>query len=181
MKKTKVYSFVLSSLAVSLVSYNAFNSMIGNLGFSNCQNNVCIEAVDDSHSVIHNSGSADILFEKQNNGDSYCYSMTNYETGEDIGRFNSKQDIVMDSNFVQNPKLCALAYSIVWAAMTGGNIAAAVGSALIAAGAWANNGTVIAAITLAVEAGGWAAVPAVIGILSAGEALLILGGAAGVA
>ena len=118
------------------------------------------------------------MFEKHNNGDEYSYSMTNYETGEIVGKFNSKQNISIDQNVVQNPKLCAAARAIVHAVMTGGNVAAALAAA---SGAVATEGTLIAAISLAIESGGWAAVGAVIGILSASEAVVCLCGIGGIA
>lgn len=104
--------------------------------------------------------------------------MTNYETGEIVGKFNSKQNISIDQNVVQNPKLCAAARAIVHAVMTGGNVAAALAAA---SGAVATEGTLIAAISLAIESGGWAAVGAVIGILSASEAVVCLCGIGGIA
>lgn len=181
MKKNKVYGFVLSSLAVGMVGYNAFSSVASNTYLDNRKNNSYIEVIDDSRSLIHSNNSSDILFEKQHNGNDYCYSMVNYETGEVVGKFNSEQNISMDQNVVQNPKLCAAAWAIVHAVMTGGNVAAALASVFGVASGIAAEGTLVAAITLAIESGGWAAIGAVIGILSAAEAVICICGIGGIA
>lgn len=181
MKKNRVYGFILFSLAIGMVGYNAFISVTGGTYFNSCQNNSYIEVIDDSRSLIRNSGSYDVLFEKQHNGDNYCYSMTNYETGEIVGKFNSEQNIGMDQNVVKTPQLCAAAWAVVHAVMTGGNVAAALVSVFGVASGIAADGTLIAAISLAIESGGWAAVGAVIGILSASEVAVCILGVGGIA
>lgn len=178
-KKRKIYSYILSSLATGLLFYNASVSISGG---NISKNQMFVESLDDSRSLIHsNSGTSDILFEKQFNGDMYHYSLTNCDTGESMGKFTSPQNISMDSSVVQNPKLCAAAWAIVHAVMTGGNVAAALAAAFGVASGIAQEGTLIAAISLAIESGGWAAVGAVIGILSASEAVICLCGIGGVA
>lgn len=180
MKKRKIYSFILSSLAIGLLSYNA--SIIAvNPTVNNSQSQISVESIDDSHSLIHNNDSSDILFEKQKDGDMYHYSMINCETGENMGEFTSAENINMDSNVVQNPKLCAAAWAVVHAVMTGGSVGAALASVFGVVGGIAADGTLIAAISLAIESGGWAAVGAVIGLLSASEAVICACGIGGIA
>ena len=173
MKKNRIQSFIFSFIAVGLVLYNASGTFFGSYPFENKNGKVYVETIDDSRSLIHSKDSTDVLFEKRQNGGSYCYSLTDCGTGKCLGSFDSVQNIIMDNSLVQKPKLCAAAGSIVWAAMTGGNVLAALGALLTSVGGAASNGTIVAAVTLAIEEGGWAAVPAVIGILSGVEALVI--------
>jgi hypothetical protein len=152
MRKMKFQNVTLVSLAVGLLGFNTISSLITTPGIHDFVSDVTVKSIDESSSEIHYSNglAEDILFTKNCDSNSnFTYSMVNSKTGEMLGQFNSMENITFDERFVQNPRLCAAAGSIVWAAMTGGNIATAVATTLGAAEAAASNGTIVAAITLA--------------------------------
>lgn len=153
----------------------------------NKPNNVWIENIENDKTVKlgYNSLLAkdnEILLSKESCNGNFHYVVSDAKNNNEILNFDSTSDIISAGNKVStnSKNVYAAVGSFVWAIVMGGNVAAALASAFGSAAGLISEGTLGAMLSLIAEEG-IASIGAVIGLLSASEALIVGLGVAGLA
>ena len=160
------------------------------IGFSSTaivspKNRVDIKTIDDNHAQLHFdnviSENRDILFTKQESEKGIHYTISDMGSQKEICSFDTIKNINLhNSNITEDKKMCAAVGSFVWAVVKGENPLGALTAAFGSAAGLIGEGTLGAMLGLIAE-GGIGSIGAVIGLLSASEAIVVALGVAGLA
>ncbi|MFR1178856.1 MAG: hypothetical protein ACLSDH_02170 [Bacilli bacterium] len=149
------------------------------------KNNIYVETLKDDDTIklsFNNlfAPSNEVLLLKNFCDGEFHYTISDLKSGNELLNFDSTADITASGKATKNTNMCAAVGSFVWAVATGGNVAAALASAFGAAAGLISEGTLTAMLGLIAESG-IASIGAVIGLLSATEAIVVALGVGGLA
>ena len=182
-KITNVFLLIVTFSCILFQSIGIISSE--NVSFAQ-KSDISIEKVDDFHAKIcYNDGKSlnnNILIEKRSQDNGFTYIAKSCELDKEVFSFNSEKDIEFNSESLKaNPKMNAAVWSFYDALKKNdwdtGKALLAMGGAFSGI---AGNPIFITVVDLIAE-NGVLAIPSVIGLLSGGEILLLVGSVGGVA
>lgn len=181
----KIAESVFLLVLFSVCMIQAMFSFKNPASFFSKGNDVSVEASQDGTTMklgFNNlcAPTSKVLLSKNFCDGKFHYSVSSLESGDEILNFESTSDIVTNGFSVRNNNLCAAVASFVHAIVHHQNPWGAVGAAFGSAAGLISEGTLGAMVALVGEAG-LASIPAVIGLLSASEGIIVALGVGGLA
>ncbi len=177
----RIYSFFLIFISLLLVVANIFISSKSNISGFN------IEKLSEDSAIIHYDNclnpTPDLLFVKEKMENEFNYKILDNKTKKEHFNFKTNQNISFENTHSFNNincNNCALAWAIFHAIKHHRNPAAEIGNLFGAGIAVAVEGTLPAIISL-IASEGILSIPAVIGLLSGLEAVIVALGVGGIA
>lgn len=176
--KKVVGSFLLLIMVGMCITHSIFHfaTSVPNSAVEALENNGLIK-LSFNHLFAPNN---EVVISKNSCNDKFHYTVSDLNSQNEFFNFDSKSEIIGNGIATNSKSLCAAVGSFVWSIVTGANALGALAGAFGAAAGLINEGTLGAMLGLIAE-GGIGSIGAVIGLLSASEALVVALGVGGLA